>query len=241
MRSVSGWPRRKTGAPGAATKTRSPSRSKKRRAGADEEALRRCRTGRRTPSVGPPLAPSNTALAELLALLRSCQPPSRVRNTSPAPAAGADRTAIRTARHARRQEGSARILMKEVPSYRLRPRPVRATEGRMRPWPKVSSRPVAPRSSAVDSIAAWIAAGIGDPLAVEQRGQRGHVRAGLARPDHEEVREVVVAAGLGRGVGVEGLLEDPVRPAVGARSGPVSSRSMSPPGATTSSAEPKFE
>ncbi len=43
--------------------------------------------------------------------------------------------------------------------YLLRPSPLRAMTGRMRPKPYRSSRPAAPRSSALAWIAAWTAAG----------------------------------------------------------------------------------
>src|SRR5688500_3045494 len=113
MRTLRGCPSPNTGVPGASTKTRSPSRWKKRPP-ARMKKLSPSPSCAASPAVSPPLEP-NTALADRLEFVRSCHPPSRVRDTSPAPADGARRTTIAAARQARREtEGLVGVLMKKL-------------------------------------------------------------------------------------------------------------------------------
>src|SRR5687768_3925826 len=172
------------------------------------------------PPVGPPLTPSNTALAELAALVRSCHPPSRVKKNSPASEEGAASSIAPAATQARATtRGFASIFMKRMSFLAVE---AEAGERDGGAEETVAERIVTARGTEVLGRRldrSLDGGGIGDALAIEQCGQRRDVGRGLARAHDEEVPKVVVPAGLRGGVGVERLLQDAVRVEVGAQAG----------------------
>src|SRR6187551_413516 len=125
------------------------------------------------PAVKPPLAPSNTALADWLALVRSCHPPSRVREISPAPLVGAESITAMAARPARRDQAFAKGVIDVLAVE------AEAGERQRGAQQAVTVGVVAPGSAEVlrRRFDRGLDRGrVRDALAIEERGQGRHVR-----------------------------------------------------------------